>query len=141
MELFNYSSSGWATLQEIVLVGSRLSSFTRPGFDNQFSNLNITSINARPTSAVVQISRRSHQESGIGGVDVESRTTRDVSGPSLQKSVGYHLQSAGQSSRSEEGLLKDSNIGENSKKAGAPRSWANFTMDGMIADILSKREQ
>merc|ERR1712192_294453 len=43
----------------------------------------------RPTPAVVQISRRSHQESVIGGVDVESRTTRDVSRPSRQKSVGY----------------------------------------------------
>merc|ERR1712192_18452 len=95
----------------------------------------------RPTPAVVQISRRSHQESVIGGVDVESRTTRDVSRPSRQKSVGYHLQSADQSSRSQGGILKDSNIVENSKKAGAPRSWANFTMDGMIADILSKREQ
>ena len=90
---------------------------------------------------MVQISRRSHQGGGIGGVDVDSRTTRDVSGPGPQKSVGFHLQSAGQSSRSEGGLLKDSNIVENSKKAGAPRSWANFTMDGMIADILSKREQ
>jgi len=96
----------------------------------------------RPTSAIVQISRRSHQESGAGGGDVESRrTTRYGSGTGPQKSVGFHLQSAGQSSRSEVGLLKDSNIVENSKKAGAPRSWANFTMDGMIADILSKREQ
>merc|ERR1712181_196625 len=63
----------------------------------------------RPTPAVVQISRRSHQESGVGGVDVDSRrATRDVSGPGPQNSVGYHLQSAGQSSSNEVGLLMDS---------------------------------
>jgi len=96
---------------------------------------------ARPTSAMVHISRRGHQEGGIVGGDVDRKTTRLESGPIPQKSVGYHLQKAGQLSRSEVGLLKNSSIGENSKKVGAPRSWANFTMDGMIADILSKREQ
>ena len=137
----NYSSSGWDILPEIVWVGSRLSSFIRPGFDNLFGILNITSANTRPTSAIVHISRRGHQEGSIGGGDVDSKTTRLESGSIPQKSVGYHLQRAGQLSRSEVGLLKDNSIGENSKKVGAPRSWANFTMDGMIADILSKREQ
>ena len=61
---------------------------------------------------MVHISRRGHQESGIGGGDVDSMTTGLESGPIPQKSVGYHLQRAGQLSRSEVGLLKDSSIGE-----------------------------
>ena len=39
------------------------------------------------------------------------------------------------------GNIEEEIIEEKIKKVSAPRSWANFTMDGMIAEILSKREQ
>ena len=39
------------------------------------------------------------------------------------------------------GNIEEEIIEEKVKKVSAPRSWANFTMDGMIAEILSKREQ
>ena len=39
------------------------------------------------------------------------------------------------------GNIEEETIEEKIKKVRAPRSWANFTMDGMIAEILSKREQ
>ena len=39
------------------------------------------------------------------------------------------------------GNIKEEITEEKIKKVSAPRSWANFTMDGMIAEILSKREQ
>ena len=39
------------------------------------------------------------------------------------------------------GNIEEEIIEEKIKEVSAPRSWANFTMDGMIAEILSKREQ
>ena len=39
------------------------------------------------------------------------------------------------------GNIEEEIIEEKVNKVSAPRSWANFTMDGMIAEILSKREQ
>ena len=82
---------------------------------------------------MVHIVRRSHQDGGIGGDGGRIR-------PSLQtpdlKTGGAH-----QLPRSEAGQLEDAIIDESRKKVCAPRAWSNFTMDGMIADILSKREQ
>ena len=89
------------------------------------------------------VQRRCYQDGGIGG-DVDGGTSRDGAGgrirPSLQTSDRKKGE-AGQRSRSEAGQLEDATIEESRKKVSAPRSWSNFTMDGMIADILSKREQ
>ena len=81
--------------------------------------------------------RRSYQDGGAGG-DVDSRTLADA-GTSRPRPKTSDLckGNADQLSRSEVGQLED----ERRNKVGAPRSWANYTMDGMIADILSKREQ
>ena len=86
---------------------------------------------------MVQLRRRSYQDGGIAGY-MENRTLRDTatSRPSLQTS-DLQRGNADQLSRSEVGHLEN----KSTKQVGAPRSWAKFTMDGMIADILSKREQ
>ena len=42
---------------------------------------------------------------------------------------------------SEVDLVDGSKTTANITKFGVPKSWASFTMDGMIADILSQREQ
>jgi len=91
----------------------------------------------RSTSSMVHMRRRSYQDGGIAGY-MESRTLRDAgtSRPSLQTS-DLQRGNADQLSRSEVGHLEN----KSTKQVGAPRSWAKFTMDGMIADILSKREQ
>ena len=92
---------------------------------------------------MVNKQRRCYQDGGIGG-DVDGGTSRDGAGgrirPSLQTSDRKKGE-ADQWSRSEAGQLEDATIEESRKKVSAPRSWSNFTMDGMIADILSKREQ
>lgn len=87
----------------------------------------------RSTTSMVH-RRRSYQDGGAGG-DVDSRTLADA-GTNRPRLHTSDLR-ADQLLRSEVGQLED----ERRNKVGAPRSWANYTMDGMIADILSKREQ
>ena len=92
----------------------------------------------RPIPSVVHVRRRSYQDG-----DVDCGTSRDAGGrfgPSLQTSDPKKGE-ADQLSRSKAGQLEDATLDENRKQICAPRSWSNFTMDGMIADILSKREQ
>jgi len=97
----------------------------------------------RPTSSMMQIRRRSSQYGGLGG-DVDYQSSREVGGrirSSLQTS-DIKKGKACQLSRSEAGQLEDATIDDDSrKKVCAPSSWLNYTMNGMIADILSKREQ
>jgi len=97
----------------------------------------------RPTSSMMQIRKRSSQYGGLGG-DVDCQSLREVGGrirPSLQTS-DLKKGKACQLSRSEAGQLEDATIDDDSrKKVCAPSSWLNYTMNGMIADILSKREQ
>ena len=98
---------------------------------------------SRPTSSMMQIRRRSSQYGGLGG-DVDYQSSREVGGrirPSLQTS-DIKKGKACRLPRSEAGQLEDATIDDDSrKKVCAPSSWLNYTMNGMIADILSKREQ
>ena len=93
-------------------------------------------------------SRRSFQEKGcIGREDLGSRTVKDedrARGHKTSMEASSLLQkrrNGGQMFSSEVDLVDGSKTTANITKVGVPKSWASFTMDGMIADILSQREQ
>ena len=89
---------------------------------------------------MLDIRRRSH-EGGAGGYE-DDGTLRDVSGRISQSLQTSHFKKGvDQLSRSKVDQHEEGIVDESRQRVCAPRSWSKFTMDGMIADILSKREQ
>ena len=90
---------------------------------------------------MVNMRRRSYEEGGAGGY-ADDGALRDVSGRISQSlKTSDFKKGVDQLSRSKVGQHEEGIVDESRQKVCAPRSWSKFTMDGMIADILSEREQ